>query len=158
MQNLPTQILKLRALCNVPLADFAEIAPPSDMKDEKQRLGFLKLLRKSPANDCSKPRFPSKLELNAAAWLGFPEAPKSPISLWLCYKDQSGEQAVMVDEQMMGSPGSAMLSGSVALKFKGQVEYIKICCGGLKNTDRFSVDELYVKKEEAVAANIRQVG
>lgn len=157
MQKFPTQVLKLRALCNIPLSDLADICPPQDLKNEKQRLSFLKLLRKSPSASECQAKFPSHLELNAAAWLGFPEAPDSPVSLWLCYKDKAGESAVLVDEQTLIRPGSAMLSGTVSLMFKGQVEYIKVCCGGLANSDRFSVDELYVKRERVLEDSVRRV-
>lgn len=157
MQKFPTQVLKLRSLCNIPLSDLADVHPPQDLIDEKQRLGFLKLLRKSSSSTQSRPRFPSTLELNAAAWLGFPEAPNSPVSLWLCYKDKAGESAVLVDEQVLERPGSTMLSGTVSLRFSGQVEYIKVCCGGLANADRFSVDELYVKRDISMEDTVRRV-
>ena len=148
MNNLPVQLVKLRAICNVPLSEFSEVQPPQDLSSEKARLGFLKLLRKPKAESQPVQRMPKKVVINTAAWLGFPVVPGSPVSLWITYKDSEGESSVLVDEQRIETPGSVMLSGNVNLKFSGNVEYIKVSCGGLKDDDRFSIDELYVKNQK----------
>jgi hypothetical protein len=145
--NLPAQLIKLRSICNVPLSEFSEVQTPKDFSEEKDRLGFLKLLRKRAVVSEPVQRVPKHIIVNAAAWLGFPAAPDSPVSLWVTFKDSKGESSVLVDEQRIESPGSVMLSGNVSLEFTGPVEYIKVSCGGLKDEDRFSVDELYVKNQ-----------
>ncbi|GEM_PF-1943518 len=158
MQNLPTQLIKLRAICNVPLSEFSETETPKDFSNEKTRLGFLKMLRKPKVESKPTYRVPKQIFINTAAWLGFSTVPGSPVSLWLTYRDAKGESSVLIDEQRIEAPGSVMLSGNVSLDFAGDVEYIKVSCGGLKDADQFSVDELYVKNQKDIDVAQQAVG
>jgi len=150
VDNMPSKFVKLRAICNVPLSKVADLESNLDFADESSRLGFLKMLRRPKPAELKKTHtFPKHVTLNTAAWMSFPEPIDSPVSLWLTYRDDKGELSVLIDEQSVDQAGSFMLSGNVDLKFTGKVQYIKVCCGGFKDGERFSVDELYVEKAEA---------
>lgn len=155
MKYFPGQLLKLRSVCEVPVSEYSEIRPPAEGHSDSERLSFLKLLRLGNKTQKSQERKVSqrkslKFSFNAAAWLSFDGSPTSPISLWLVFRDANGEQSVLIDEQKVCSSESLMLSGTETVKCQGQVEYMRACIGGLNDAQRFSVDELYVRRAEDV--------
>lgn len=157
MSNLPSSFVKLRILKELPIAEYAQLQAPKDLSNTQARLGFLKFLRKpSTPEPTAAIKTASNIEYDSALWLRFVNKPSSPISLWLCYKDESGKGSVLVDEQLVDGSKSLMLSGAANLKFKGDVEYVRVCCGGLTDEDRFSVDELFIKRLESSGSNTIQ--
>lgn len=160
MQSIPNKFLKLRVISEVPVSQYADLAPPPPEHTEKERLSFFKKLRKTtPCAKASAPRTKKRLELNAASWMTFAHVPSTAVSLWLVYRDDRGEHSLLVDEQKLDeSSRSLMLSGSVQLEIKGPLQSLRVCCGGLQNHDRFSVDELFVRRNASESTNVRLVG
>lgn len=157
-EKIPTKLLKLKTLAEVPRAEYLSGPDPKDMLDTKKRHSFLSLLRKSKSAETPKPaasvsKKPVKLALNAAAWLRVPESQQQVVSLVICYKDTSGEFAVVVDEAEISSGFSLMLSGCVTFESQGTPEYIKACVAGLKQNQLAYVDELHVQKIEMEAVS-----
>ena len=149
MEAMPSHLIKLRMLAEVPRSQYMGLTQEVDFVDTKARHGFLKLLRQSKPIINQKPTASKQVrtvEFNAAIWLNFSCPPKRPISFWLSYQDQGGRKSVLVDEQTLESATSAMLSGSVQLTVKGELEYLKACCGGVSDEEMFRVDELHVQQ------------
>ena len=149
MDAMPSHLIKLRILAEVPRSQYMGLTQSVDFVDTKARLGFLKLLRqpKPVANQkLAASKQIRKVEFNAAIWLNFSCPPKRPVSFWLNYQDQEGRKSVLVDEQTLVSATSAMLSGNVQLTVKGELEYLKACCGGVSDEEMFRVDELHVQQ------------
>ena len=147
---IPPKLVMLRTLSEVPLSEYSDLQTPKDFIDKKQRLSFLKMLRQKPASVvAARANNRTKtLSFNAAVWLNFMTPAKNPVSLWLSYKDGNGENTILVDEQCMGESTSAMLSGSVSIKFVGNIEYLRACCGGVSAEEKLSVEELHVRRLE----------
>ena len=118
--------------------------------DANERLSFFKRLRQKPSAPQIKSIKSKKISFNAAVWISFNCVMNKPVSLWLSYKDASGENTILVDEQCMSESNSAMLSGTVSLDVKGHVEYLRACCGGVSMEEHISVDDVCVKRQEAV--------
>jgi hypothetical protein len=146
---IPSKLIMLRTLANVPVSEYADIRPPKDATNSNERLSFLKRLRQKPSktNNCAiKSRH---LSFNAAVWMSFNQVMHKPVSLWLSYKDASGENTILVDEQCLSESTSAMLSGTVSFQVKGHLEYLRACCGGIAMEERFNLDEVHVRRQEA---------
>jgi len=148
---IPSKLIMLRTLKEVPRSEYSDLQTPKDFTDKKERLSFLKMLRQKPpakASGTKGGRQAKKLSFNAAVWLKFSSPAKNPVSLWLSYKDGKGENTILVDEQYLGQSTSAMLSGSVSINVSGNLEYLRACCGGVGVNESFSVDELHVRRLE----------
>lgn len=156
MHIIPSHLLKLRVLAEVPRSEYLGLTQNLDFVDTEVRRGFLGLLRQRKTVSKQAPTLANKIqnvEFNAAVWLKFSCPPKQPVSLWLNYKDQDGCKSVLVDEQRLELATSIMLSSSVQFEVNGQLEYLKACCGGISDEEIFCVDELHVQRivdEEAV--------
>lgn len=150
MSAIPSKLIMLRTLANVPVSEYADIRVPANCSDTQERLSFLQRLRQKPKKvNHSKDKQSKTLSFNAAVWMSFPKSMQKPVSLWLSYKDASGENTILVDEQCLNEASSAMLSGTVTFKAKGQIEYLRACCGGISPQDNFSLDEIHVRRQEA---------
>jgi len=145
---IPSKLIKLRTLANVPVSEYADIMPPKNSLDTKERLSFLKRLRQKPSTLSKHISKSQHLSFNAAVWMSFNQAIDKPVSLWLSYKDSTGENTILVDEQCLDDAKSAMLSGSVSFNVKGHLEYLRACCGGIAIEERFSVDDVHVRRQE----------
>tara|TARA_R110001592_G_scaffold288331_1_gene557328 strand:- start:967 stop:1431 length:465 start_codon:yes stop_codon:yes gene_type:complete len=139
----------LRTLVNVPVSEYADIRPPINSLDVNERLSFLKRLRQKPGVVSKSVSKSKQLSFNAAVWMSFNQAIHKPVSLWLSYKDATGENTILVDEQCLGDSTTAMLSGTVSFNVKGNLAYLRACCGGISMEERFSVDEVHVRRQEA---------
>lgn len=139
----------LRTLINVPVSEYSDIRPPNDASNEKERLSFFKRLRQKPSSPQQKSLKPKQVSFNAAVWLSFNHVVSKPISLWLNYKDASGESTILVDEQCLNDSKAAMLSGTVTFNVKGHIEYLRASCGGISMEESFSVDEVCVKRQSS---------
>jgi len=146
---IPSKLIMLRTLANVPVSEYADIRPPINSLDTNERLSFLKRLRQKPSVSNSNNTKLKHLSFNAAVWLSFNQTMKKPVSLWLSYKDASGENTILVDEQCLNESTSAMLSGTVSFNVKGNLEYLRACCGGIAMEERFNLDEVHVRRQEA---------
>ena len=147
MSVVPSKLIMLRTLQDVPRSEYSDLRPPKDLTNQKERMSFLKLLRQKPAQ-VRKSYKPKTLSFNAAVWLNLVEQASKPVSLWLSYKDSQGENTILVDEQCLKDSRSAMLSGNVTFKVTGHLEYLRACCGGLGVNERYSVDDIYVRRLE----------
>jgi len=152
--------VKLRVLKELPIAEYASIQAPTNVASTQDRLNFFKFLRKTTHVDREpsvlSTKLPTHLEFDTATWLRFVEVPVSPVSLWITYKDEKGKSSILIDEQMVDDTKSLMLSGAATLHLKGKVEYVRVCCGGLKDEDRFGVDELFIKQVNNTESAINQ--
>ena len=92
-------------------------------------------------------------EYNVAVWLRFAEPPRNPVSIWLNYADAKGTKKVFVDKGVLNSAKHLMLSGKVAVRYKGGIENMKVTLSG-DNMDKrdVTVDELYVQPIKATRA------
>ena len=152
MSALPAHLLKLRVLRDIPVHEFntSASAVQGDLSNQKTRLSFLQKLRqKSPATDASvrnkNPGRTRTVPFSSAVWICFAETPEQPVSLWLVYEDAKGEHSVLVDEQQLLESHNAMLSGAVDIKVTGDFLKLKVCCGGVRDHHRFSIQDLHVK-------------
>jgi len=153
---MPNRLLKLKVLAEVPRAKFCDAPQCENTRDETSRLSFIQKLRKGAKVAPTKPSVRRPIEqttFNAAAWLRFKETPTQPISLWLVYRDERDEFAVMLDEARLTAGASTMLSGRVIIETKGTVEYLRACCGGARANEFYSVEELYVQREPPSTAS-----
>lgn len=149
MSAIPSKIIMLRTLANVPVSEYADIRPPENCTDTQTRLSFIKRLRQKPkAASKAKDNRHRTLSFNAAVWMRFSKAMQKPVSLWLSYQDASGENTILVDEQYLNESSSAMLSGTVTFTVKGQIDYLRACCGGVAQNEGYSVDEIHVRRQE----------
>lgn len=148
MSAIPSKLIMLRTLANVPVSEYADIRPPKNSLNTNERLSFLKRLRQKPG--ASNPNYAKSkhLSFNAAVWLSFNQTMQKPVSLWLSYKDATGENTILVDEQCLNESTSAMLSGTVSFNVKGNLEYLRACCGGVAMEERFNLDEVHVRRQE----------
>ena len=153
---MPNRLLKLKVLADVPRAEFCDAPRCENPRDQESRLSFIQKLRKGNKDAPVKTSVRRPIErktFNAAAWLRFKETPSQPISLWLVYRDERDEFAVMLDEAKLIAGASTMLSGRVTIDTKGTVEYLRACCGGARTGEIYSVEELYVQREVPAAAS-----
>ncbi len=148
MSAIPSKLIMLRTLANVPVSEYADIRPPKNSLDKNERLSFLKRLRQKPTVTSSQVTKSKQLSFNAAVWLSFNKSIKKPVSLWLSYKDASGENTILVDEQCLNESTSAMLSGSVSFQVKGNIEYLRACCGGIGMEEHFNIEDVHVRRQE----------
>ena len=159
-EKIPTKFLKLKFLADVPRSEYMDGPSPKDLRDAKKRKSFLGLLRKSPESgkQTNVNRGPVTLTFNAAAWMRVPDSANQKVSLVVCYKDSSGEYAVIVDEAEISENYSLMLSGCVTIESKGTPEYVKACCSGFNEGQLTFVDELHVQavKSSAADSEVRQ--
>ena len=148
MSAIPAKLISLKTLSQVPVSEYADISPPLDATDPEQRAGFFKLLRQKTKSQIkvNSPLVRKELSFNAAVWLSFPQPLNKPVSLWLSYKDASGENTILVDEQALRDSSSAMLSGTVSIQVKGPLEYLRASCGGVSKEEHFQIEELYVRR------------
>jgi len=153
-EKIPTKFLKLKKLADVPRAEYIDGPSAKDLRDASKRKSFLSMLRKSPkpVQSVSNERQPMSLTFNAAAWMRVPDSNQQTVSLVICYKDLSGEYAMVVDEADISADYSLMLSGCVTIDSIGTPEYITACCAGLSEGQLTFVDELHVQKVSAEAA------
>ena len=159
-EKIPTKFLKLKKLADVPRSEYMDGPSPKELREAKKRKSFLSLLRKgsSSGQQANITNGPVTLTFNAAAWMRVPESAKQKVSLVICYKDSSGEYAVVVDEAEISESYSLMLSGCVTIKSKGTPEYVRACCAGLSEDQLTFVDELHVQRVKSAAAesDVRQ--
>ena len=150
-EKIPTKFLKLKNLADVPRAEYIDGPSAKDLRDASKRKSFLSMLRKSPkpVQSVSNERRPVSLTFNAAAWMRVPDSTQQTVSLVICYKDLSGEYAMVVDEADISADYSLMLSGCVTIESIGTPEYIRACCAGLSEGQLTFVDELHVQKVSA---------
>lgn len=147
-EKIPTKFLKLKKLADVPRAEYIDGPPVGDLRDASKRKSFLSMLRKAPkpVQPVSNERGPVSVTFNAAAWMRVPDSLEQTVSLVICYKDSSGEYAMVVDEADIGADSSLMLSGCVTIESIGTPEYVMACCAGLSDGQLAFVDELHVQK------------
>lgn len=159
MSAIPSKLIALKTLSQVPVSEYADISPPKDATNPEQRAGFFKLLRQKPKSQikASSSIVRKELSFNAAVWLSFPQPLNKPVSLWLSYKDSSGENTILVDEQALKDSSSAMLSGTVSIQVKGPLEYLRASCGGVAKDERFQIEELYVRRMRDAANQYNKV-
>ena len=161
MSAIPSKLIMLKTLSQVPLSEYADIRPPEDPMNQAQRAGFFKRLRQKPKTHASKSghAYTSRdLSFNAAVWLNFAQPLNKPVSLWLSYKDASGENTILVDEQALKESSSAMLSGSVSIRVKGNLDYLRASCGGVAMDEKFQIEDIYVRRlKDSKTANNNNV-
>jgi hypothetical protein len=151
---IPSKLIMLRILANIPISEYADIRPPKDCLDTSERLSFLKRLRQKPSKTSNSSNKSQHISFNAAVWLSFNQAMHKPVSFWLSYKDATGENTILVDEQCLNESASAMLSGAVSFNVKGNLEYLRACCGGISKEERFNMDEMYVRRQDAIIQDV----
>ncbi|MGI0116333.1 hypothetical protein [Zooshikella sp. RANM57] len=150
-QKVPTNCLKLHTLGEVPRSVYMDLqAQPSDLQDAEKRNFFFKLLRSTtPHKTAPTPKKEKHtLKLNAVVWLHFITPPKLTITFMLVYKDVTGEFGVIVEEAPPSSSTSMMLSNTVEIEYKGDIEYLKACCTGLSKDESVMLETLSVKPVE----------
>lgn len=147
MSAIPSKLIMLRTLANVPVSEYADIRPPKNSLDTHERLSFLKRLRQKPNVKSNATNTTKYLSFNAAVWMSFSQTMHKPVSLCLCYKDAKGENTILVDEQCLNESKSAMLSGTVSFKVTGNLEYLRACCAGIAMEEQFSLDEIHVRRQ-----------
>lgn len=147
-EKIPTKFLRLQKLADVPRAEYIGGPSANELLDANKRKSFLSMLRKSPkpVEQAVNAQAPVSLTFNAAAWMRVPDSAKQTVSLVICYKDRSGEYAMVVDEAEINEDYSLMLSGCVTIESIGMPEYINACCAGLSEGQLTFVDELHVQK------------
>ena len=64
----------------------------------------------------------------------------------MSYRDASGENTILVDEQALKESSSAMLSGSVSIRVKGHLDYLRASCGGVAMDEKFQIEDIYVRR------------
>ncbi|WP_097460716.1 hypothetical protein [Mangrovitalea sediminis] len=156
---LPLRLIKVRPVAEVPLSVYNERAQQQKAAPDHKRAGLLgRLLRQNETAQAQRNQSRQNTEhhFNAAAWLHFREPPLQPVSLVLTYRDQRGEFAVIVDESVVGQEGSVMLSGSVSISARGDIEDLKVGCLGVENSQHFRVDELHVQRIESLQSQPQQ--
>ncbi len=161
MQALPSGLIKLRVLGAVPISEYAELAPPQNASNTEDRLSFFRRLRQSKPSPTEAENTTSSryVSFNAALWMSFANAPDNPVSLWLSYSDVKGQHSVLIDEHSFVDTTSAMLAGEASFKVWGRIRELKVCCGGVKDHERFRVDEFHVKRNSNTdneAARLKQ--
>ncbi len=152
---IPSKLVKLRVLAEVPRSEFCDAPQCANPADSASRLSFIKKLRMGSKKETVSAPVSKTIEkktFNAAAWIRFVNTPTQPISFWLVYRDQRDEFAVMLDEAKLSAGSSTMLSGCVTIEAKGNIEYMRACCGGARDGELYSVEELYVQKERTESA------
>ncbi len=158
-QLIPIKLIKTTLLSEIPRAEFMDVHTCLNPEDDQARLSFFRMLRKATAD---KPRASqlgaiSPREFNAAAWLRFKSPPIGVVSLMLKFKDQEGEFALIVEESTVGKSGAVMLSGNVTIQVHGELEYLTVCCAGIKPENGLIVDEVHVKKiQTQISEHTRQ--
>ena len=105
-----------------------------------------------PADQAAK----SPLELNIAAWLGFPMRPTDAIGIVLHYTDSRGPHAMVIDECVAVEGFTLMLSGKVALQASGAIDHMSIHCSGIVDKQHVQVDELFVQRVQQSTAALRR--
>ncbi|MCG8609357.1 MAG: hypothetical protein MI864_02380 [Pseudomonadales bacterium] len=164
-EKIPTKLLKMKVLAQVPMSEYVDGPKCSDPLDEKKRSSFLQKLRLGQGKEgnskvAAAGKAPLKeMTFNAAMWLRLFEVEGQFVSFFLVYRDDSGEFAVLIDEARVdGEAPSVMLTNNVSLTVRGEVQYIKACCAGLREGQRYFVDELYVQKvqTEQEQANLKR--
>ncbi|MDG9668440.1 MULTISPECIES: hypothetical protein [unclassified Hahella] len=155
---MPSKLLKLKVLADVPRTEYVDPSKQSRSLDKGSRLDFVRMLRKSAKAEAPTPKRAPKVKktFNAAVWLRFLTPPEQPVSLWIMYRDDRGEFAVMVDEAKLSTSTSTMLSGCVTLEVQGEITYMKACCGGTRDGETFAVEELYVQRHASEQAATNQ--
>lgn len=150
-EKIPTKFLKLKKLADVPRAEYIDGPSAKELRDANKRKSFLSMLRKTPKEtvQAANTEGPVSLTFNAAAWMRVPDSTQQTVSLVICYKDRSGEYAMVVDEADISADYSLMLSGCVTIESNGTPEYIRACCAGLSEGQLTFVDELHVQKVSA---------
>ncbi len=144
---IPAKLLKLRFVAEVPRNEFIDLPQRIEPEQTQSRLWFLRQLRNANRPPVGHKTVVSmRKTFNAAVWLRFLQTPQAPVSLWLKYRDASGEYAVMVDEMQLESD-AAMLSGCVTIQTRGALSYLQAHISGLRASDVFSVEELYVQRQ-----------
>lgn len=147
MSSIPSKLVMLRALANVPVSEYSDIRPPNDATNANERLSFFKRLRQKPSAPQQKAIKSKQISFNTAVWLSFNRAIDKPVSVWLSYKDAVGENTILVDEQCLNGSTSAMFSGTVSFTAKGPIEYLRVCCGGISTDEYLCVDDACVKRQ-----------
>lgn len=143
--KLPVHLIKPRFLQEVPRAEYSA-APALKGNDEKSRLSFISLLRKGqPKKNTPSNAAPKEIEFNCAAWLHSNRELNQPVSLMLHIKDAKEEYLVLVDESHTDGTQNVMLSGTVTIKPKGAIEFIRACCSGIPAEHHVHIEELHVK-------------
>ena len=154
---IPARLVKLKPLADVPRHEFTDRPSKAVANNKSPRTALARMLGISASEKGNSKRNlssskPQRRTFNAAVWLRFLDSPKQPVSMWLLYRDDKGEFAVMVDQAKVDS-GSTMLSGCVTIPVHGQIEYMKACCSGLEPGKPYTVEELYVQRH---ASNVKQ--
>ncbi len=96
------------------------------------------------------------LELNVAAWLGFPIRPADAVGVVLHYTDSRGRHAMLIDECVAVEGFSLMLSGKVEVTAVGAIEHMSIHCSGIADKQYVRVDELFVQRVQQSTAALRR--
>jgi hypothetical protein len=144
---IPSKLIMLRILASVPISEYADIRPPKNSLDKNERLSFLKRLRQKPSTKINSATKTKQLSFNAAVWMSFSQVINKPVSLWLSYKDATGENTILVDEQCLSESKTAMLSGTVSFQVTGNIEYLRACCAGVGMEEQFSLDDIHVRRQ-----------
>ena len=97
-----------------------------------------------------------RLELNVAAWLGFPIRPTDAVGVVLHYSDSRGRHAMVIDECIAVEGFSLMLSGKVQVTAVGAIEHMSIHCSGVADKQYVRVDELFVQRVQQSTAALRR--
>ena len=156
--KMPTKFLKIKKLADVPRSEYMDGPSPKELRDAKKRKSFLSLLRKDAGKQSNVNRGPVTLTFNAAAWMRVPDSANQKVALVICYKDRSGEYAVVVDEANISESYSLMLSGCVTIESQGTPEYVHACYSGLNEGQLTFVDELHVQsvKSAGLDSEVKQ--
>lgn len=151
---IPARLIKGVDLATVPQREYQELVPPVKTPTK----GLLASLFRRPGADRDEAasQAPSKrlkktqVSFNGAAWLRFLKRPEQPIALYLVYKDDSGEHAVLVDETRVSETSNAMLSGNVTFTVKGHMHALRAVAAGVQDPAAFHIEEVYVQRKRKV--------
>ncbi|RMF17922.1 MAG: hypothetical protein D6758_05345 [Gammaproteobacteria bacterium] len=152
---IPARLLKGVELATVPQREFQELVP----QVKAQTRGLLaSLFRRSGVQPgeakepAAKRLTKTRVSFNGAAWLRFYKRPSQPIALYLVYRDDSGEHAVLVDETHVSETSNAMLSGNVSFTVKGHLYALRALAAGVQDASAFHIEEVYVQRKRQVAS------
>lgn len=154
---VPARLVKGVKLADVPVREYAELPPPQERKRSAGLLAALLRRGKSPEPEMPpQPKRLSKTQItfNSAAWLKFLRRPDQPVSLYLVFRDDSGEYGVLVDETRVSETFNAMLSGTVTFTVRGHLHYVSAVAAGVRDASEFHAEEVYVQRKRKVIQHI----
>ena len=80
-------------------------------------------------------------------WLTCYRIPNEAITLWILFEDNESTKKIKIDKQNLTQGHSIMFSGSVRLKFIGQISSMALSCSGLNGDIPFKVESFELKQK-----------